>query len=58
MPVIFTYFTEFQPKDRRGRMISMLAMFWMGGNIVAAGKLCRLVYVPASTLLFINFFMC
>ena len=38
MPVIFTYFTEFQPKDRRGGMISMLATFWMAGNIVAAGK--------------------
>ncbi|KAK3580500.1 hypothetical protein CHS0354_001097 [Potamilus streckersoni] len=37
MPVIFSYFTEFQPKDGRGRMISALATFWMGGNIIAAG---------------------
>ena len=38
MPVIFTYFGEFQPKVRRGQMISVLAMFWMAGNIMAAGK--------------------
>ncbi|KAI0209926.1 Synaptic vesicle glycoprotein 2C [Lamellibrachia satsuma] len=48
MPVIFTYFTEFQPKDRRGGMISMLATFWMAGNIVAAG-LAWLV-IPHSNL--------
>ena len=38
IPVIFSYFTEFQPKDRRGMMISALATFWMCGNIIAAGK--------------------
>lgn len=38
IPVIFSYFTEFQPKDRRGKMISALATFWMFGNIIAAGK--------------------
>jgi hypothetical protein len=37
MPVIFAYYTEFQSKDRRGSMISLLATFWMCGNIVAAG---------------------
>ncbi|XP_033741474.1 synaptic vesicle glycoprotein 2C-like isoform X1 [Pecten maximus] len=37
IPVIFSYFTEFQPKDRRGTMISVLATFWMFGNIIAAG---------------------
>ncbi|XP_078322723.1 synaptic vesicle glycoprotein 2C-like isoform X2 [Crassostrea virginica] len=37
IPVIFSYFTEFQPKDKRGRMISALATFWMFGNIIAAG---------------------
>ena len=36
MPVIFTYYCEFQPKDKRGSMISLLATFWMTGNIVAA----------------------
>ncbi|KAL8622295.1 hypothetical protein ACOMHN_043299 [Nucella lapillus] len=37
IPVIFTYFTEFQSKVRRGTMISVLATFWMAGNIIAAG---------------------
>lgn len=37
MPVIFSYFTEFQPKDKRGSMIVLLATFWMCGNIIAAG---------------------
>ncbi|KAJ8315817.1 hypothetical protein KUTeg_007967 [Tegillarca granosa] len=37
MPVIFSYFTEFQPKEKRGMMISVLATFWMCGNIIAAG---------------------
>ncbi|BFZ14245.1 hypothetical protein BsWGS_17284 [Bradybaena similaris] len=37
MPVVFTYYTEFQHKSKRGAMISLLATFWMAGNIVAAG---------------------
>ncbi|KAL0967898.1 hypothetical protein UPYG_G00259390 [Umbra pygmaea] len=37
IPVIFSYFSEFQPRLRRGSMISALASFWMAGNIVAAG---------------------
>lgn len=37
VPVIFSYFSEFMPRLRRGAMISCLATFWMGGNIVAAG---------------------
>lgn len=37
IPVIFSYFTEFLPKQRRGTMISALATFWMMGNIIAAG---------------------
>uniref|UniRef100_W5L4P5 Synaptic vesicle glycoprotein 2 n=1 Tax=Astyanax mexicanus TaxID=7994 RepID=W5L4P5_ASTMX len=36
IPVIFSYFSEFQPKMRRGAMISALATFWMAGNILAA----------------------
>jgi VNT family MFS transporter (synaptic vesicle glycoprotein 2) len=36
--VIFSYFTEFQPKEKRGMMISALATFWMCGNIIAASK--------------------
>ncbi|XP_061077207.1 synaptic vesicle glycoprotein 2C [Conger conger] len=36
IPVIFSYFSEFQPCSRRGAMISALATFWMAGNILAA----------------------
>ncbi|XP_077425814.1 synaptic vesicle glycoprotein 2C [Vanacampus margaritifer] len=37
VPVIFSYFSEFMPRLRRGTMISALATFWMAGNILAAG---------------------
>ncbi|XP_026856386.2 synaptic vesicle glycoprotein 2B isoform X2 [Electrophorus electricus] len=37
IPVIFSYFSEFQPRMRRGAMISALATFWMAGNLLAAG---------------------
>lgn len=37
MPVVFSYFTEFQPKSHRGSMITILACFWMVGLIIAAG---------------------
>ncbi|XP_034031856.1 synaptic vesicle glycoprotein 2C [Thalassophryne amazonica] len=37
LPVIFSYFSEFMPRLRRGAMISCLATFWMAGNIMAAG---------------------
>ncbi|KAK5927619.1 hypothetical protein CgunFtcFv8_012756 [Champsocephalus gunnari] len=37
IPVIFSYFSEFMPRRRRGAMISALATFWMAGNILAAG---------------------
>lgn len=37
IPVIFSYYTEFLPRFRRGAMISALATFWMTGNIIAAG---------------------
>ncbi|XP_075945610.1 synaptic vesicle glycoprotein 2C [Anarhichas minor] len=37
IPVIFSYFSEFMPRLRRGAMISALATFWMTGNILAAG---------------------
>lgn len=51
IPVIFSYFTEFQPKDRRGKMISALATFWMFGNIIAAGKNTE-YYVPLTYSVF------
>ncbi|EDV21361.1 uncharacterized protein TRIADDRAFT_36521, partial [Trichoplax adhaerens] len=37
MPVVFSYFTEFQPRSHRGSMITILACFWMLGTIIAAG---------------------
>ncbi|KAJ8417134.1 hypothetical protein AAFF_G00283610 [Aldrovandia affinis] len=48
IPVIFSYFSEFQPCSRRGAMISGLATFWMAGNILAAG-LAWLVIPSTST---------
>lgn len=36
MPVIFSYYMEFQTASRRGSMISLLATFWMSGNIICA----------------------
>ena len=36
--MIFSYYVEFQPKQRRGSMISLLATFWMSGSIICAGK--------------------
>ncbi|XP_042565661.1 synaptic vesicle glycoprotein 2C [Clupea harengus] len=50
IPVIFSYFSEFQPRYRRGAMISALATFWMAGNILAAG-LAWLV-IPSTSLRF------
>jgi len=37
IPVTWSYFAEFQPKDRRGSMLSFLAAFWMIGNMLVAG---------------------
>ncbi|XP_071479724.1 synaptic vesicle glycoprotein 2C-like [Diadema antillarum] len=36
MPVIFTYFSEFQMDKNRGAMVSALSTFWMLGNILTA----------------------
>ncbi|GLH05621.1 Organic cation transporter-like protein [Gryllus bimaculatus] len=37
-PVIWSYFAEFQPKDKRGAMLSFMAAFWTLGNLFVAGK--------------------
>ncbi len=37
IPIVWAYFGEFQPKDKRGRMLSWLAAFWMVGNVTVAG---------------------
>jgi len=36
IPVVWSYFAEFQPAARRGAMLSVLATFWMVGNITVA----------------------
>ena len=36
IPVVWTYFGEFQPRDKRGMMLSLLASFWMVGNVLVA----------------------
>lgn len=37
-PVIWSYFAEFQPKSKRGSMLSFMAAFWTLGNLFVAGK--------------------
>ena len=34
---MWTYFAEFQPSGRRGGALSLLATFWMVGNVLVAG---------------------
>jgi len=36
IPVVWTYFGEFQPANKRGMMLSLLATFWMVGNVSVA----------------------
>ncbi|XP_051898445.1 synaptic vesicle glycoprotein 2C isoform X2 [Pristis pectinata] len=50
LPVIFSYFSEFQPQHRRGCMVSALATFWMAGNILAAGF--AWLVIPSTSLSF------
>jgi MFS transporter, VNT family, synaptic vesicle glycoprotein 2 len=35
-PVIWSYFAEFQPKHKRGSMLSFMAAFWTIGNLLVA----------------------
>jgi len=37
IPVVWTYFAEFQPSQKRGGALSFLASFWMVGNVAVAG---------------------
>jgi len=37
IPVVWSYFAEFQPSHRRGGALSVLASFWMVGNVTVAG---------------------
>jgi len=36
IPIVWAYFGEFQPKSKRGAMLSCLATFWMIGNVTVA----------------------
>lgn len=35
--MIWSYFAEFQPKSKRGSMLSFMAAFWTFGNLIVAG---------------------
>lgn len=35
--MIWSYFAEFQPKKKRGAMLSFMAAFWTLGNLFVAG---------------------
>ena len=37
IPLVWSYFAEFQPARKRGQQLSALATFWMIGNITVAG---------------------
>jgi len=37
IPLVWSYFAEFQPSNKRGGALSFLATFWMIGNVVVAG---------------------
>uniref|UniRef100_H2Z8T0 Major facilitator superfamily (MFS) profile domain-containing protein n=1 Tax=Ciona savignyi TaxID=51511 RepID=H2Z8T0_CIOSA len=48
LPVVFSYFSEFQPNNKRGSMISALATSWMTGNVIAAGLAWAMLPYSAS----------
>lgn len=47
-PVIWSYFAEFQPKSRRGSMLSFMAAFWTIGNLFVAGM--AWIIIPSGEL--------
>ena len=48
VPVIWSYFAEFQVARNRGTMLSLLACSWMVGNIITAGL--AWIIIPRKTL--------
>ena len=48
VPVIWSYFAEFQVARNRGTMLSLLACSWMVGNIITAGL--AWILIPRKTL--------
>lgn len=51
-PVIWSYFAEFQPKSRRGSMLSFMAAFWTIGNLFVAGM--AWIIIPSGELHILN----
>lgn len=49
LPVCFSYFSEFQQTNRRGAMISALAMCWMVGNLIS-GIMAWLILPESDTI--------
>ncbi|XP_076062798.1 synaptic vesicle glycoprotein 2B-like isoform X2 [Oratosquilla oratoria] len=37
IPLVWAYISEFQPPHKRGQALSIIASFWMVGNVVVAG---------------------
>uniref|UniRef100_A0A1L8DEM5 Putative transporter major facilitator superfamily n=2 Tax=Nyssomyia neivai TaxID=330878 RepID=A0A1L8DEM5_9DIPT len=54
-PVIWSYFAEFQPKSKRGSMLSFMAAFWTLGNLFVAG-LAWLI-IPSTIGLYTPYFV-
>lgn len=52
-PVIWSYFAEFQPKAKRGSMLSFMAAFWTFGNLFVAG-LAWLIIPSGKSILAIS----
>ena len=50
MPVIFSYFTEFFSKKKRGPFIIMLSMFWTIGQVYTA--LLAWIVIPRGCIQF------
>lgn len=36
LPIVFTYFSEFLSREKRGEHLSWLGIFWMTGGIYAS----------------------
>ncbi|XP_059621616.1 synaptic vesicle glycoprotein 2B-like [Phlebotomus argentipes] len=54
-PVIWSYFAEFQPKSKRGSMLSFMAAFWTLGNLLVAGM--AWLIIPSSIGLYTPYFI-
>ena len=48
IPLVWTYFAEFQPSSKRGAALSVLASFWMIGNITVAAL--AWIVIPTQTV--------